>query len=110
MSSGMWGGGDELFGTRSQETPDFTVRLPTLRKVYVTLHSAALSYSATILMINAALGGRAIARKGGLALAESNSLCCFTKTGCWLMPGPIGRTERSPGFLSAKGYRTSSQK
>jgi hypothetical protein len=30
MSSGMWDGGDELFGALSQETSDFTTHLPAL--------------------------------------------------------------------------------
>ena len=72
MSSGMWDGGDELFGTLSQETPAFTTHPLTLRKVYVTLHSVALSYSATILMINAAFGGELLLEKMG-----------------WLWPIPI---------------------
>jgi hypothetical protein len=41
---------------------------------------------------------------------DSNSVCCFTETGCWLMPSLIDQGERSSrSFSPAEGYRTSPQ-
>jgi len=93
----------ELF---SQETLDLTTVLPTL-EIY-TLHCIARRFLIQQ-RFNDQCGvrGGAIARKGGLAFVESNSSCCFTKSGCWLMPSTIDRSERSPGLLLAEGYRTS---
>jgi hypothetical protein len=47
-------------------------RLPTLENYTLQLHSGGAFSFSNDLMINAALAG-AIARKGGLALVESNS-------------------------------------
>ena len=48
MSSGMWDGGDELFGALLSRDSRPHHRLPTLENYNVILHSAALSHSATI--------------------------------------------------------------
>jgi hypothetical protein len=80
MSSGMWDGGDELFGALSQDIPDFTTHLPALENYTLPCIARRFLIQQRFLMINAALGGEPLLER----VAESNSLCCFTKTGCWL--------------------------